>query len=77
MVEIFRTPELDAHDRTVIGEINGMKRELATHLRATPRWHGGLRRSAQARAVFRLLLRRAVKALRSCGSIFAGFFSQS
>lgn len=51
MVEIFRTPELDAHDRTVIGEINGMKRELATHLRATPRWHGGLRRSAQARAV--------------------------
>lgn len=51
MAEIYRAPLLGDHDRNVAAEINGMKRELSSRLRTPRRWHGGLRRSAQARAV--------------------------
>lgn len=51
MSALFAVPNLDDHDRRVIAEVNGIKRDLAGSLRPASRWKGGLRRTTQARAI--------------------------
>jgi Fic family protein len=48
---LSRTPELDADDRRVLGEVEAMREDLRLHVRATPRWTGQLRRELFAAAV--------------------------
>lgn len=48
---LFRTPDLDAHDRRVLDEIAAMRGDLTEHLRVPRRWSGRLRRTALARAI--------------------------
>jgi Fic family protein len=48
---LLKTPELDADDRRVLGEIEAMREDLRLHVRATPRWTGQLRRELFAAAV--------------------------
>lgn len=48
---LLKTPELDADDHRVLGEIEAMREDLRLHLRATPRWTGQLRRELFAAAV--------------------------
>lgn len=48
---LFQAPALDSADREVISQVNGMRRDLAGYLRQPRRWHGGLRRTTQARAI--------------------------
>lgn len=48
---LLRTPELDADDRRVLGEIEAMREDLRLHVRATPRWTGQLHRELFAAAV--------------------------
>ena len=51
MSDLYRTPTLDLKDAHVIGQIDAMRAHLAANLRAPRRWVGGLRRTAQARAI--------------------------
>jgi len=51
MPELYRAPDPDLEDRAVIDEINDVRAGLAAVLRAPKRWSGGLRRTAQARAI--------------------------
>lgn len=51
MADLYRPPDPDLEDRAVIDEINDIRAGLATVLRAPKRWSGGLRRTAQARAI--------------------------
>lgn len=51
MPSLFRTPELTDTDATVIAWIQQIRAELRSSLRAPRRWTGGLRRTAQARAI--------------------------
>lgn len=51
MADLFESPELDARDNEVIAEITTIRRDLAWTMRAPKRWGGGLRRTAQARAI--------------------------
>ncbi|WP_431973079.1 Fic family protein [Micromonospora haikouensis] len=48
---IYSTPDLSAHDRSVLTEIYHMRRSLADVLRSPRRWTGGLRRTMLARAI--------------------------
>ncbi|WP_279579489.1 Fic family protein [Fodinicola feengrottensis] len=48
---IFKAPPLDSVDHVVLAEIHGMRRALASHLRAPRRWQGSLRRTMLARAI--------------------------
>ncbi len=50
-MDIYRTPALTPRDRAVLDEIHYLETMLAGSLRAGPAWAGGLRRTAQARAV--------------------------
>ncbi|MDR0959636.1 MAG: Fic family protein [Propionibacteriaceae bacterium] len=51
MDAIFEPPRLSTHDEAVLGEIEAIRRQLSTVLRAPRRWQGTLRRSAQAKAI--------------------------
>lgn len=51
MSELFSTPDPDLEDQRVIDEIHAIRVALASVLRAPKRWTGGLRRTAQARAI--------------------------
>jgi Fic family protein len=51
MADLYPPPGLDLEDRQVIDEINATRMALASVLRAPKRWSGGLRRTAQARAI--------------------------
>jgi Fic family protein len=48
---IYSAPALTHEDDVVLGEIHQMRRTLRHVLRTPTRWHGGLRRSALARAI--------------------------
>ena len=48
---IYSTPPPDLEDEFVLGEIHGLRRQLADYLRTPRRWEGGLRRSMIARAI--------------------------
>lgn len=48
---LYAMPELDTWDLHVLGELDEMRSELRTHLRAKPRWEGQLRRSLFAAAI--------------------------
>jgi Fic family protein len=49
--KVFAEPALVGHDAAVAAEIEAMRRELSTVLRAPRRWQGTLRRAAQAKAI--------------------------
>jgi len=51
MTRLFTIPELDLDDHQAVDGVHGMRRELASVLRAPRRWGGGLRRTTQARAI--------------------------
>lgn len=51
MADLYRTPDTDEQDAEVIAEINDLRSGLASVLRTPKRWTGGLRRTAQARAI--------------------------
>jgi Fic family protein len=51
MGTLFDQPELGLDDLAVIDEIDQIRKRLASVLRAPKRWTGGLRRTAQARAI--------------------------
>ncbi len=51
MDEIFQPPRLDSHDHQVIEEVDAIRAGLTQFLRSPRRWQGGLRRSAQAKAI--------------------------
>ena len=51
MTQLFRTPALDLDDSEVINDIARIRVVLKSVLRAPRRWTGGLRRTAQARAI--------------------------
>ncbi|MFT4217090.1 MAG: hypothetical protein QM619_07890 [Micropruina sp.] len=51
METLFQPPELGLDDLAVIGEIGQIRERLASVLRVPKRWDGGLRRTAQARAI--------------------------
>ena len=48
---VFALPPLTQHDQTVLAQIDDLRHGLSQVLRAPRRWQGGLRRSAQARAI--------------------------
>ena len=48
---LFETPDIDLEDQQVLAEVDRMRASLAGQRRAPARWEGGLRRSAQAKAV--------------------------
>lgn len=48
---LVRTPDLDADDHRVLGDIEAMREQLRLHVRATPRWTGQLRRNLAAAAI--------------------------
>ena len=48
---IYTAPPLRTDDDAVLGEIHRMRKQLRHVLRTPPRWQGGLRRSALARAI--------------------------
>ena len=48
---IYPAPPLRTDDDAVLGEIHQMRKQLRHVLRTPPRWQGGLRRSALARAI--------------------------
>jgi len=48
---VFQEPPLAPRDRAVIDEIIAMRSALASDLRTPSRWSGGLRRTAEARAI--------------------------
>ena len=48
---IYTVPPLTREDDVVLGEIHQMRKDLRHVLRTPVRWHGGLRRSALARAI--------------------------
>ncbi|MFC4530566.1 Fic family protein [Sphaerisporangium dianthi] len=48
---IYGTPELEAPDKSVLGEIEEMRRDLKYRLAEPHRWDGQLRRQLQARAI--------------------------
>jgi Fic family protein len=50
-VMIFRTPDLDLEDLSVLQAVHSMRDELADVLRTPRRWLGGLRRTQLARAI--------------------------
>lgn len=51
MPTIFEPPDLGLDDLAVIAEIGQIRERLASVLRVPKRWDGGLRRTAQARAI--------------------------
>lgn len=51
MNELFQPPEMGLDDLAVVDEIHTIRERLASVLRAPRRWSGGLRRTAQARAI--------------------------
>ncbi|MQA35724.1 Fic family protein [Modestobacter roseus] len=51
MTRLFAIPELDLDDHHAVDGLHGMRRDLASVLRAPRRWGGGLRRTTQARAI--------------------------
>ena len=51
MTEVFAQPDLGLDDLAVIENIHRIRAELAAFLSAPRRWTGGLRRTAQARAI--------------------------
>lgn len=51
MPDLFTTPDLDLEDIHVLTEITDARAHLAAYLRTPRRWVGGLRRTAQARAI--------------------------
>lgn len=51
MTLLYRAPEVDLEDHHVITEIHAMRAALGSTLRVPRRWSGGLRRTAQARAI--------------------------
>ena len=51
MSTIFSLPQLTAHDESVVAAIDSIRLELSQVLRVPQRWQGGLRRSAQAKAL--------------------------
>lgn len=50
-MNLFEQPEIGLDDLAVIDEIRQIRLQLASVLRAPKRWSGGLRRTAQARAI--------------------------
>lgn len=50
-MDLFEEPTLDATDQGVLREVKAMRDEAAGQLRSPRRWTGGLRRTAQARAI--------------------------
>lgn len=48
---LFQPPRLTKVDRTVLAEIDAMRRDLRHHLHEQKRWTGLLRRTLQARAI--------------------------
>ncbi|TMR11810.1 Fic family protein [Nonomuraea turkmeniaca] len=48
---LYGTPALEAADKTVLGEIEDMRRDLKYRLAEPHRWDGQLRRQLQARAI--------------------------
>lgn len=48
---LFRTPDADLEDSEVVADILRRRADLRSWLRAPRRWTGGLRRTAQARAI--------------------------
>lgn len=48
---LYDTPQLEAMDELVLGEIEEMRRDLKYRLAETHRWDGQLRRQLQARAI--------------------------
>lgn len=51
MKTLFEPPDLGLDDAVVVSEIHDIRERLASVLRAPRRWSGGLRRTAQARAI--------------------------
>lgn len=51
MNSLFQPPDLGLDDQNTIDEIQEIRQSLAAFLRAPKRWGGGLRRTAQARAI--------------------------
>ena len=51
MADLYRLPSLDLEDAHVIAQIDDMRVHLAVVIRTPRRWVGGLRRTAQARAI--------------------------
>jgi Fic family protein len=51
MAALFDVPDLDLADHDAIEGVHRIRRELAVSLRAPRRWSGGLRKTAQARAI--------------------------
>ncbi len=51
MAAVFTTPALDLDDQRVIEDVHALREEMAASLRTPRRWTGGLRRTAQARAI--------------------------
>lgn len=51
MNALFQPPEMGLDDLAVVDEIHTIRERLASVLRAPRRWSGGLRRTAQARAI--------------------------
>lgn len=51
MTMLFSAPDIDQEDHRVIAEIHAMRAALGSTLRVPKRWSGGLRRTAQARAI--------------------------
>lgn len=51
MTLLYRVPDIDLEDHHVIAEIRAMRAALGSMLRVPRRWSGGLRRTAQARAI--------------------------
>src|SRR5450830_527620 len=48
---LYRFPDLDLEDVTVLEEVSAMRTELAEYLRVPRRWAGRLRRTALAAAI--------------------------
>lgn len=51
MTRLFAPPALDLEDEGVINDVHSMRASLSDVLRTPRRWTGGLRRTAQARAI--------------------------
>ena len=49
--QLFTTPVPDLEDFATVREIGELRSMMAAHLRVPRRWTGGLRRTAQAKAI--------------------------
>jgi hypothetical protein len=51
MPALFRTPDLDLTDHSALDDLAELRSRLTAYLRTPRTWTGGLRRSAQAKAI--------------------------